>query len=160
MFFIALKGSPSRKRLTFKEPKRSVINEEPTIVNSPTQLPPPPIPPALPEPESNYKNLKDFKPIDSMDSVSGILNPSTSLINNHQPKFSNLNELNEDEYLKPSQRSQHLSSSSISIKIEHHSPVKIKTTNDLIEPNQSPQITRIRSPIESPNQPYRFNGNF
>ncbi|CAF0920939.1 unnamed protein product [Brachionus calyciflorus] len=150
-----LKGSPSRRKLTFREPKKSVINEESL---------PPPVPVSIrPDTETGYKNLKDFKPIDSMDSVSGILNPSASLQN--QNKFTNISELIEDEQNThqrielPKHQQHHLSSNSISIKIEHHSPVKIKTTNDLIDSNsKSPQITRIRSPIESPVNNYKFNG--
>lgn len=169
-----LKGSPSRKRLTFREPQKKSVNETGTTTGS--------------EAETTYKNFKDFKPIDSMDSVSGALNPSMSF--HGQPKFSNLNELNEEEYMPPSQRNppnpqlqqhnqqrqqqqhhqhqhqpqqhqqQHLSANSISIKIETHSPIKIKTTNDLIDPQQtsSPQLTRIRTPIGSPQAPYKFNG--
>jgi hypothetical protein len=138
-----------------------MISEEP-----PSVVTPPPIPPPMAhEQETSYsRNLTNFKPIDSMDSMAAILNPSASVHN--QPKFSNLNELSEDEQPKSiqnqSHRNQPLHTSSIAIKIETHSPVKIKPADDLVVTNQhqSTQITHIRSPIDSSPKPaYRFNGN-
>lgn len=114
------------------------------------------MPPVSDNTESEFKNFKDFKPIDSVDSVSAILNPVFNLPT--QPKFSDLKEHGEDEQAKssPNQRNQHLSTSSISIKIEPHSPIKIKTTNDLVDSN-------CRSPLQlntmhSPQNTYKFNG--
>lgn len=142
--FLALKSSPNRRRPTFKEPKRSIINEESNE-------------PVLSEnTEYEIKSFKDFKPIDSVDSVSGILNPVLNLPT--QPKFSNLHENYEEEQAKssPTQRNQHLSTSSISIKIEPHSPIKIKTTNDLIDPNQ--MSPNQYNSMQSPQNTYKFNG--
>lgn len=115
-----LKGSPTRKRLTFRvDPKKDTADQltppspnthEPISSLSisphqpqPQQQRPQQLPDSIATPTSTtattYKqNLKDLKSIDSMDSVAGLLTTSESKnkLNNYNSKFSNIVESSDD----------------------------------------------------------------
>jgi 1-phosphatidylinositol-4-phosphate 5-kinase len=115
-----MKGSPVRKRLTFKlEKKEDQHQSLHSPVNSQFQLTTPlgtttqkTFSPALqtnPTSPTNFKNFNQIKPIDSVDSVVGLMdsqqagdNPNTtslskSYINSQSKKISNIEELADTE---------------------------------------------------------------